>query len=84
MGDPRRGHPVAGFGAIAAGLEWLAWRPSRVAGVAYTAGLVGGATTAALWADQRVRDRPFARLLLLTVVTWSALGGGRWRWPAGP
>ena len=75
LGDPRRGHPVAGFGSIAAGLERWAWRPSRAAGVLYTAGLVGGATAAAVWADRRVRDRPLARLLLLAAATWSAVGG---------
>jgi adenosylcobinamide-phosphate synthase len=75
VGDPGRGHPVAGFGLIAAGVERWAWRPSRVAGVVHTAGLVGGAAAAALWADRRVRDRPFAGLLLLAAVTWSALGG---------
>jgi adenosylcobinamide-phosphate synthase len=75
MGDPRRGHPVAGFGQIAAGLERWAWRPSRVAGIVYTSGLVGGATAGAVWADRQARHRPYARQLLLAAVTWSALGG---------
>ena len=34
--DPRRGHPVAGFGWCATGLETLTYRDSRAAGVAHT------------------------------------------------
>ena len=30
--DPRRGHPVAGFGTVAARLERLTYRDSRAAG----------------------------------------------------
>src|SRR2546428_790607 len=33
IGDPVRGHPVAGFGRLAQGLERLAWRPARLPGV---------------------------------------------------
>ena len=40
-GDPRRGHPVAAFGAIAGRLEAVMWRDKRRAGVAYTSVLVG-------------------------------------------
>ncbi|MEJ8279836.1 cobalamin biosynthesis protein [Pseudonocardia spirodelae] len=42
LGDPRRGHPVAGFGTVAAGLERRMHRDAVVPGVAYTALLVGG------------------------------------------
>ena len=38
LADPRRGHPVAGFGAVAARLERRAWRHSRAAGVGVRAG----------------------------------------------
>ncbi|MDP9427812.1 MAG: cobalamin biosynthesis protein, partial [Actinomycetota bacterium] len=44
LADPRRGHPVAGFGRLAAALERLLWQDSRAAGVAY-AGLLTGAAT---------------------------------------
>jgi adenosylcobinamide-phosphate synthase len=36
-GDPRRGHPVALFGAAAARLERLMWRDDRAAGARYAA-----------------------------------------------
>src|SRR5215207_11386341 len=83
LGDPRRWHPVAGFGQLAAALERAMWRPSRTAGVAYTIALAGGATAAAGWAQRRARGRPAAELLLTGAATWVALGAGRWPWPGG-
>jgi adenosylcobinamide-phosphate synthase len=75
VGDPRRGHPVAGFGSVAAALERRWWRPSRSAGVTYAAVLVGGVAVAVAGADRCLVRRPVARALLLGLVTWSALGG---------
>jgi adenosylcobinamide-phosphate synthase len=75
VGDPRRGHPVAGFGAVAAALEGRWWRPSRSAGAAYVTVLVGGAATVVALVDQGLTRRPAARSLLLAVMTWAALGG---------
>jgi adenosylcobinamide-phosphate synthase len=75
FGDPRRGHPVAGFGRLAAGLEARVWRPSRAAGAGYALGLVGAAAAAALLADARLRARPLARTALVGGLTWAALGG---------
>jgi adenosylcobinamide-phosphate synthase len=62
FGDPRRGHPVALFGALAAALERVMWRPSRAAGALYTGLLVGGATL-------------LGRHVPLAVALWAALGG---------
>jgi adenosylcobinamide-phosphate synthase len=75
VGDPRRGHPVAGFGAVAAALEGRWWGPSRSAGVAYVTVLVGGTAAAAAVVDRGLGRRPVARVLLLGLVTWAALGG---------
>jgi adenosylcobinamide-phosphate synthase len=75
VGDPRRWHPVAGFGSVAAALERRCWRPSRLAGVAYATVLVGGAAVAVAVADRGLVRRPVARMLLTGLVTWSALGG---------
>jgi adenosylcobinamide-phosphate synthase len=75
VGDPRRWHPVAGFGSVAAALERRCWRPSRSAGVAYVLVLVGGAGVAVAVADRSLARRPVTRMLLRGVVTWSALGG---------
>jgi adenosylcobinamide-phosphate synthase len=75
VGDPRRGHPVAAFGWVAAALEQRVWQPSRTAGGAYVLALVGGTTVAAAWADRRLRRRPPARVLLVGLTSWAALGG---------
>lgn len=53
LGDPRRWHPVAGFGAVAACFERTLWRDSRWAGTAYAAVLVGGSALAARAFDRR-------------------------------
>ena len=75
FGDPRNGHPVAGFGRIAAALERLLWRPSRAAGVLYAAVLVGGAALATAAADLALRRWPYARIAWRSVVVWATLGG---------
>jgi adenosylcobinamide-phosphate synthase len=41
LGDPRRGHPVAVFGAAAARLERLTYRDDRAAGALHVGALVG-------------------------------------------
>jgi adenosylcobinamide-phosphate synthase len=75
VGDPRRWHPVAGFGSVAAALERRWWRPSRSAGVAYATVLVGGAAVVVAAADRGLVRRPVARMLLTGLVTWASLGG---------
>jgi adenosylcobinamide-phosphate synthase len=80
-GDPRRGHPVAAFGRLAAALERRAWRPTRSVGAVHVLALVGGAAAAGAWADRRLRRRPAARALLVALTTWAALGDGP---PPGP
>ncbi|HKE99426.1 MAG TPA: cobalamin biosynthesis protein [Actinomycetes bacterium] len=56
-GDPRRGHPVALFGAAAARLERRLWRDRRAAGVVFTAVCVGVPAAAAWAADRLLRTR---------------------------
>jgi adenosylcobinamide-phosphate synthase len=70
VGDPRRGHPVAGFGRVAGALESAVYAPARARGAAFAAGLVGAAALAA-----EVLARVAPRGLVLSVVTWAALGG---------
>ena len=74
-GDPVRGHPVAGFGRVAGGLEARVWRPSRLAGALYAGALAGaaGVVTALVW--RLTAGRPPARLALGSAVVWTALGG---------
>ncbi|RKS73774.1 adenosylcobinamide-phosphate synthase [Motilibacter peucedani] len=75
LGDPRRGHPVAGFGAVAARLEALVWSPSRGRGTAYAVVLTGSAATLGVALARATRSRPLARTAVTALVTWSVLGG---------
>lgn len=50
--DPRRGHPVAGFGRVASGLRKLMYADSRAAGVAYAGVLVSGAAALGVAAER--------------------------------
>ena len=72
LGDPRRGHPVALFGAVASRLEVRMWRDRRGAGVRYTALLAGSAAALGLAAGRASG----LRLAAATAVgTWTVLGG---------
>src|SRR5690349_19218974 len=69
LGDPRRGHPVAGFGTAAAALERRAWRDSRAAGAGYAAALTGAAVATGAALHRLTRGRPVARTAATAVVT---------------
>jgi adenosylcobinamide-phosphate synthase len=73
--DPRRGHPVAGFGRAAAALERWTWRDSRLAGAAYAAACVGAATAVGAAGQRLSTGRPLLRTGLTAAATWAALGG---------
>src|SRR5690349_1172234 len=74
LGDPRRGHPVAAFGRLAAVAERRGYADRRAAGVAHVAGLVGAAVVLGVAAERVVRD-PLARAVLTAGATWAVLGG---------
>ncbi|WP_045745186.1 cobalamin biosynthesis protein [Actinoplanes rectilineatus] len=75
LGDPRRLHPVAGFGTAAAALERRVYRPNRVAGAAFTAVAVGVPVLAGLAASRVTRNVPVARFAVTAAATWTVLGG---------
>jgi len=70
LGDPRRWHPVAGFGRLALALERTLYAPSRARGALYAGALVA---LAALGAEVAARVLP--RRLVSAACTWAALGG---------
>jgi adenosylcobinamide-phosphate synthase len=74
LGDPRRGHPVAAFGSVAARTERVVHRDSRAVGTAYALLLSGGVTVASGLVARRVRN-PLVRTALTALATWSAVGG---------
>ncbi|MFI7021952.1 cobalamin biosynthesis protein [Micromonospora sp. NPDC049900] len=75
FGDPRRGHPVAGFGRAAAALERRLYRPHRLAGGTHTALCVGGPVLAGAALTYATRRQPLARAVLVAGGTFAVLGG---------
>ena len=67
LGDPRRGHPVAVFGRLAASLEARLWADSRPRGAVYAGALVGGAALVGV-----AGRRSWA---VTAAATWTVLGG---------
>lgn len=72
FGDPRRFHPVAGFGRAALLAEKRMYADTRAAGASY-AGLLVGATVLGGMALERTGPR--ARVLVTALATWAVLGG---------
>jgi adenosylcobinamide-phosphate synthase len=73
--DPRRGHPVAGFGLAASALERACWADERRRGAVYTGVLVGGIVALGWVAERATRGRPAAEAAIVAVATWVVLGG---------
>ncbi|NHN54686.1 cobalamin biosynthesis protein [Calidifontibacter sp. DB0510] len=75
FGDPRRWHPVAGFGWVATHLEQRTYpidaTSRRLAGAAHTAVLVATAAATGALAERGSR-RP---ILVTAIATWVVLGG---------
>lgn len=74
FGDPRRYHPVAGFGRVATALERRLYADDRAHGIVHVLLLVGGSTVVAGYAARRARA-PWASVLSTAAVTWAVLGG---------
>lgn len=75
FGDPRRCHPVAGFGRWAAALERAGYRSSRARGTGYVLIAVAGPVLLGLVAERLTARRPAARVIVVAAGTWTALGG---------
>ncbi|MEU7527936.1 cobalamin biosynthesis protein [Saccharothrix sp. NPDC042600] len=75
FGDPRRYHPVAGFGRVAAALERKVYRDQKAAGAAYTAALVGGTVLAGVAVERLGRRHPVLQAVTTAAATWAVLGG---------
>ncbi len=74
LGDPRRLHPVAGFGQTAARLESRWYADSRAAGTAYTTVLVGTTALGGVAVERLTRGRPVVHTLVTAAATWAVLG----------
>jgi adenosylcobinamide-phosphate synthase len=75
LGDPRRFHPVAGFGTAAGALERKLYAPDRRSGAAFAAVAVGVPALAGAAAARATRRHPVARAALVAATTWTVLGG---------
>jgi adenosylcobinamide-phosphate synthase len=75
LGDPRRWHPVAGFGRAAQQAEQLTYDDRRAGGVIHVGALLGSTVMLAALADRCARDHPAVRTALTAAATWAVLGG---------
>jgi adenosylcobinamide-phosphate synthase len=76
LADPRAGHPVAGFGAVAMTLERRSYRDSRVGGAVHVVVLVGAVSLLGAALQRFARWRGPAWSIATTAgATWVALGG---------
>ena len=74
LGDPRHGHPVAGFGRLATTLETRTYADDRRHGVVHEGVLVGAAAGLGC-ALPRLTRRPVIETLIPAAATWAVLGG---------
>ena len=77
LGDPRRWHPVAGFGVLADGLERRVYADQRTRGVLHAAVLVGGAAALGAAAERLTARRPVLRAFVTALTTWATLARAR-------
>lgn len=75
FGDPRRGHPVSGFGHVAGALERRLWADRRLHGVVYTVVMVGSAAAIGRLLDAKSAHRPVVTTAVTAAATWIVLGG---------
>ncbi|MEV0467963.1 cobalamin biosynthesis protein [Nocardia tengchongensis] len=87
LGDPRRGHPVAGFGSAAMRVERVTYHDSRAAGVVHEVVLVGAVTGLGIGLRRAVSGRNGRRrgdvtvaralgeVVVTAAATWTVLGG---------
>ena len=75
VGDPGRGHPVAGFGAAASWLEARCYADRRAAGVVHTGSLVGVAIALGATLERLISNRSLSTVVTTAAATWAVLGG---------
>ncbi len=75
VGDPRRGHPVSGFGSVAIRLEAHTYAPRRSRGVVHLVALAGGALALGWVVERSSRRHAAVHTLVTAAATWAVLGG---------
>jgi len=75
FGDPRRRHPVAGFGKVAQWAERFTYRDRKLPGVVHALGLSVAVVSAGAFAERLGAGRPVVRVATTAAATWVVLGG---------
>jgi adenosylcobinamide-phosphate synthase len=75
LGDPRRRHPVAVFGAAASWLEARSYADRQGAGVVHVGALVGAAMGLGAVLERLICGRPLITVMTTAAATWAVLGG---------
>lgn len=76
LSDPKRGHPVADFGGVAALLERITYRDNRIAGAVHVGVLVGAVGVLGTTLQRAAERRgPRWSIAATATATWVALGG---------
>jgi adenosylcobinamide-phosphate synthase len=75
LGDPRRLHPVAGFGRAATWLEHRWYADDVWCGARFTAVAVGVPVAVGVLAERATVRHPVLRTVLTAAGTWAVLGG---------
>jgi adenosylcobinamide-phosphate synthase len=75
FGDPRRCHPVAAFGRLAVTAERACYAENRLAGLVYTAALIGAVSAVGGLAERAGRGRTPVQVAGTALATWIVLGG---------
>ena len=75
LADPRRGHPVAVFGALAGRAEARLWADSRGRGATHLAACLLPVAAAGLAGARLTRGHPWAGVAVTALASWTVLGG---------
>lgn len=75
LADPRRAHPVAGFGHLAGRWERMVYADGVTRGAVFTTVAVAAPVAAGAGLERLTRSRPVLRTLLTALGTWTVLGG---------
>jgi adenosylcobinamide-phosphate synthase len=75
LGDPRRFHPVTGFGRLANAVERLTYADRRCNGLLHTGALVGGTLALGVALERLGHRHPALGLLITGAAAWAVLGG---------
>jgi adenosylcobinamide-phosphate synthase len=75
VGDPRRAHPVAAFGAAASWLESKCYADRQAAGLLHAGALVGTVAALGVGLERLIANHSMGTVISTAVATWAVLGG---------